>query len=171
MTLNEYQTKALRTARMPTETCSDLLHGALGVMTEVVELHDAHDEVNTIEELGDVMWYCALLCRATGSNLEDVWDEDVGALAFRNVLTDAGKLLDLVKRQLAYGKPADQLEVNRLVGRIVIGVHVASVLAGSCIEEVCERNIAKLQKRFPEKFTEAAAVNRDVAAEREVLEA
>lgn len=32
------------------------------------------------------------------------------------------------------------------------------------------RNIAKLQKRYPEKYTDEAAVNRDTAAERVVLE-
>ena len=33
-----------------------------------------------------------------------------------------------------------------------------------------DRNIAKLQKRFPVKFTEEAALNRNLEAERAALE-
>lgn len=36
--------------------------------------------------------------------------------------------------------------------------------------EAMERNIAKLQARYPEKFTEEAAVNRDLETERNILE-
>lgn len=36
-------------------------------------------------------------------------------------------------------------------------------------EEVAERNIAKLQKRFPEKFTKDNAINRDLDEEQKAL--
>jgi hypothetical protein len=38
------------------------------------------------------------------------------------------------------------------------------------LEDVCQLNITKLQKRFPNNFTQVAANNRDLVAERELLE-
>ena len=37
-------------------------------------------------------------------------------------------------------------------------------------EEIWEKNIAKLKRRYEGKFTEAKAENRDLKAEREILE-
>lgn len=93
----------------------DLLHAAMGVATEAVEILEAllkamegHpiDRVNLIEEMGDVEWYMAMLYRA--------------------------------------------LETTP--------------------EAVREINIAKLRARFPEKFTEEEAIDRNTDRERSVLE-
>lgn len=87
MTLNEYQESALRTAPQDVAPYHDLLHGGMGVATEAGELLDQIkkqyaygkdlDIVNLREEIGDIMWYCALLCRATGTTLDQV--------AYRNI--------------------------------------------------------------------------------------
>lgn len=87
MTLNEYQNAALRTAPEGVTPYHDLLHGGMGVATEAGELLDVvkkqHaygkeiDLVNLREEIGDVLWYLALLCRATGTTLDQV--------AYRNI--------------------------------------------------------------------------------------
>ena len=41
---------------------------------------------------------------------------------------------------------------------------------GVDIEDGLEKNIAKLKKRYPEKFDENLAVNRDLETERKILE-
>lgn len=41
---------------------------------------------------------------------------------------------------------------------------------GISFDQTCERGINKLKKRFPDKFTQSAAVNRDLEAERDILE-
>jgi hypothetical protein len=38
------------------------------------------------------------------------------------------------------------------------------------LREILATNIAKLEARYPEKFTEEQAINRDLGAERQVLE-
>jgi hypothetical protein len=38
------------------------------------------------------------------------------------------------------------------------------------MEDILDTNIAKLEARYPEKFTEEAALNRNLEAEREILE-
>lgn len=36
--------------------------------------------------------------------------------------------------------------------------------------EMLERNVAKLKARFPERYSDTAAINRNLKAEREILE-
>jgi NTP pyrophosphatase (non-canonical NTP hydrolase) len=80
-TLNEYQDDAMRTAGQ-----SDLVCAALGLAGESGEFADAikkfryhgHqlDYAHLIEEVGDVLWYCALAARELGVTLEDVANEN-----------------------------------------------------------------------------------------------
>lgn len=89
----------------------DLLHAALGMLTESIEffeevfksftIDDEMDEAHAREELGDLLWYQAIA-------------------------------------------------LNELK---------------TTFEAEAARNIAKLKARYPEKFTEEAAVNRDTEAE------
>lgn len=93
MTLSEYQDAALRTAPRDVTPYHDLLHGALGVATEAGELLDVlkknHaygrglDHANIREEIGDVLWYLALLARATGTNLDQIAATNVAKLKQR----------------------------------------------------------------------------------------
>ncbi len=70
-----------------------LLHGVIGLSTESGELLDAlkkHvyygqplDEVNLKEEMGDVMWYFAILLRELGLDFENVLDKNIEKLRSR----------------------------------------------------------------------------------------
>jgi NTP pyrophosphatase (non-canonical NTP hydrolase) len=58
------------------------LHAAIGLATETGELVDAYkkymfygkqiDNVNIVEELGDLMWYLAIACDSVGVTIEEV---------------------------------------------------------------------------------------------------
>lgn len=71
----------------------DLLHATLGIAGEAGEIVDAvkkHviydkplDIVNIREEIGDVMWYIALMCRTLDMSLEDLFQENIDKLAKR----------------------------------------------------------------------------------------
>lgn len=60
---------------------ADATHGALGISSEVGELSDVIkkafvnnmelDKKEIIKELGDVLWYCALVARSVDSNLHE----------------------------------------------------------------------------------------------------
>ncbi len=41
------------------------------------------DRINLIEELGDLMWYSALLCDELGVSLEQVWNKNIRKLKSR----------------------------------------------------------------------------------------
>ena len=97
----------------------DVIHGVLGVISESGEMAEAllkvmeqgsdmveFDPVNMAEEIGDVMWYLAIMAEALDTDLETIQ----------------------------------------------------------------ATNIAKLRARFPDKFTEDNALNRNLSAERAILE-
>jgi len=121
ITPNEYQRDALRTENTPLFTKDDrvlsrLLHGSIGIATEVGELQDA------------------------------------------------------LKKHLIYGKPLDNVNVMEECGDLLWYIALTLDAAGYTMEHAMERNISKLRKRFPEKFTEVEALNRNLDTERGALE-
>lgn len=85
--------------------------------------------------------------------------------------TEAGELLEGVKKHLFYGKPLDILniieedgDINWYLARIreSIGIQCAEL-------EVLERNILKLRARYGQAFDAAKAINRNLSAERLAL--
>lgn len=80
ITANDYQRAAMRTAGDDEENY--LANGAMGLcgesgeVTDLVKKHlyQGHelDRVRIVEELGDVLWYCALIAEAVGATLSEV---------------------------------------------------------------------------------------------------
>jgi len=56
------------------------------------------------------------------------------------------------------------------VGDILWYCAIILKYTGHTFGDAMERNIAKLEKRYPDKFTEEDAVNRDLVSERKELE-
>jgi NTP pyrophosphatase (non-canonical NTP hydrolase) len=86
------------------------------------------------------------------------------------MITEVGELIDNFKKNLAYGKDVDWVNVREEIGDLMF------YIAGFCrinyldLEKIIETNVAKLEARYPEKFTEYHATNRDLLHEREILE-
>lgn len=87
------------------------------------------------------------------------------------ISTEAGELLDAIKKGLFYGKTVDMVNIREELGDLLWYVAVACFASGASFEALFEQNIAKLRARYPEKFTEYDALNRDLVNERKVLEA
>lgn len=78
---NLYQAQAMRTAKEMTEE-ADLIHAALGLASEAGEFADAIkksfayekelDVENLVEELGDLLWFVALACKALNVPMDAV---------------------------------------------------------------------------------------------------
>lgn len=93
MTGSEYQELAMRTASEITNQRDRYLNGALGISGEAGEVTDiikkwafhGHeldlDELK--KELGDVLWYVALLCSASGMTMDDVMETNINKLKHR----------------------------------------------------------------------------------------
>lgn len=86
------------------------------------------------------------------------------------LVTESAEFADAVKKQLFYGKPFDFTNLDEEIGDILWYVAIYLNARGKSFEQVMERNIAKLAERYPEKFTEYHALNRDLDAERKILE-
>lgn len=95
MTINEYQTEALKTASgMNHNDKNDmLLNGVLGLTGEACECADmvkkfrfqGHelDREHMAKELGDVSWYIALSAYALGYSLEEIFQMNIDKLRKR----------------------------------------------------------------------------------------
>jgi len=76
-----------------TPNLTRLLHGVLGIITEAGEMSEqlhAHmyqgkklDEVNIAEEIGDIFWYCAVICDTVGISFESLMDKNIEKLRAR----------------------------------------------------------------------------------------
>ena len=181
MNLNEYKELAEKT--LSTQFHSDpqmerVLHAALGLATEIEELlvnySDTMDPTNVLEEVGDLTWYLSIFYR------EYPEIENVKIASTMEVKTPQGLIMsmlkgilqiqDLIKKKLYYNKPINQESMNLLVASIDLNIKMYLDLYNLNIEEVWERNIAKLKARYGEKFSSERAINRDLETERTILE-
>jgi NTP pyrophosphatase (non-canonical NTP hydrolase) len=91
------------------------------------------------------------------------------------IANESGELADAVKRHVFYGAPMDWTNVEEELGDLLwfISLCITSLRkAGHAVsfESIMRKNIAKLAKRFPDAFKEEDALERDLDAERKVLE-
>lgn len=86
------------------------------------------------------------------------------------VVTEGGELTDILKRFKFYAKPIDWVNVAEEAGDVLWYVAMIARACGLTLEDIACANIAKLAKRYPDKFSNEAALNRDLAAERKTLE-
>jgi NTP pyrophosphatase (non-canonical NTP hydrolase) len=84
--------------------------------------------------------------------------------------TEAAEFTDMMKKAIFYGKPVDEVNLKEEVADLCWYCAIALDALGSSFEEVMATNIAKLKARYGDKFTEAAAIERDLDKEREILE-
>lgn len=187
MKLENYQALAVRTAKIFTELKDNLIHAAMGISSEAGELAETivsawmqlpfHVD-NIHEELGDACWYAAYLCHVMGWKFEDMLLEPGDASEMSVTLAAAvigrnpvaltlvlnqhgGNVTSVVKAHAIYGK---ELDVDLLKRELALYVTTASLL--SDIHDIpfegvtLAGNIAKLQKRYPDKYSDTAAIER-----------
>ena len=93
MKMNEYQTLAQRTCNITDTMMDKIENGCMGLNGEAGECIDllkkarfqGHelDREKMIEELGDVLWYCAELACGLGVTLEEVAQRNIDKLRRR----------------------------------------------------------------------------------------
>jgi NTP pyrophosphatase (non-canonical NTP hydrolase) len=87
------------------------------------------------------------------------------------IATESGELLTALKAHIFYGKPLDIVNLKEELGDKEWYTALAIDALLSDYEEIMTTNNAKLRKRYPNKFTEEAALNRDIPAELSVFDA
>ena len=86
------------------------------------------------------------------------------------ISTEAGELLDAYKKKLAYNKSLDKTNVAEEIGDLCWYVANLCRILNLDLQEILQNNIDKLRARYPEKFTEEKANNRNLEEERKILE-
>ena len=86
------------------------------------------------------------------------------------ITTEAGELMDTVKKPFFYGAEFDQVNFEEELGDLLWYIAIACDRLDITFEEIMEKNIQKLKTRFPMKFSKYDALHRDVSSERKVLE-
>lgn len=152
-----------------------LLHAAMGLCTETGELYEVESDQHEIEEVGDICWYLALAFDSLGASFEEapILSEEAfvkqvrGEEGVESLTIYATELLDLVKKQVFYGRQIDRNTAIDLLVMMKNIIHFGLELGDSdlTLQAVLDANVRKLKTRYPEKFSEEAAVNRNVDAE------
>lgn len=97
MTLDEYQKEALVTAIWSGDQLKDLSHWVLGITGEAGEIAEkvkkiirdndgnvsADNKKELVKEMGDVLWYLAVLCEHLGYKFDDVGTVNISKLRDR----------------------------------------------------------------------------------------
>lgn len=154
------------------------------------------DKANLTEELADVSWYMFNMVRFlnsdTNTELFNTLEKDFEPLkpmileTFEVPYIDKAPMISIVLatittlEQRIFSIPVlnYENEESKLMNEIYSSGILSSIFIweefmkflGVNPEEAYERNINKLMVRFPDKFTEEAALNRDLGAERLTLE-
>lgn len=73
---------------------------------------------------------------------------------------EVGEFADALKKHFFYGAPLDRANCKEELGDILWYIALGAAALGTTLGELAEQNIAKLRKRYPEKFTEQLAAAR-----------
>lgn len=84
--------------------------------------------------------------------------------------TEAAEFTDMLKKHIFYGKTLDKVNLKEEIFDMTWYMAIALDVLGYTFEEGFKTNIDKLKARYPEKFTEDSANNRDLETERQILE-
>jgi len=167
-----------------------LLHGGIGLSSELEEAQEMAekpfiDAINLKEEMGDLYWYSGVIVDELQLNPDEVFrNNETGALVTYTVQDQraalqhnvngmvkcVGKINDFIKKGTIYGKEIDVNGVKEKLQELDYYINQALRHYGQTSQGARERNIEKLKARYGEKFSEAAALERNIAAEREILE-
>lgn len=167
-----------------------LLHGAIGLASELAEISEMAagdreeiDAVNLKEESGDLFWYMGIMIDELQLDPQEILGhasvldrknyeykrslllEEIG-----NMTVSIGISIDLLKKSLMYGKELNVEALAKQLKNVAAAVEFCLNSYGFTGDQARERNIEKLRARYGDKFTEAAALERNLTVERDILE-
>lgn len=184
MYLKEYIQESQRT-RIDMGKEKNLLHASFGLITELGKLVDIFkrnifygkeiDIVNVKEELGDLFWYLAIISREY--NIDDLFYKIKQVSNIEMSIEEI--MIHLNNNVSIMSKNITNIDNSEPLNKTFFGLNFNLILTfliclaskfNLSLEDILETNINKLKKRFPDKFTNELALNRDLEKERKVLE-
>ena len=74
---------------------------------------------------------------------------------------ESGEAIDLVKKWLSQGHELDRDKLIGEIGDVAWYIAEIATALGVTLQDVLERNIDKLKRRYPEGFDYARSINRE----------
>jgi len=74
---------------------------------------------------------------------------------------ESGEAIDIVKKHLAQGHELDREKLIKELGDIAWYLAEMATVLDTTLEEVLEKNIEKLKKRYPDGFDKQKSLNRE----------
>lgn len=154
---------------------AERLHMAVGLVGEVGELVTNYvesdttnriDYINVLEELGDIEFYLEGLCQTYGLErmrpTAEFSKENGHPLALLSLVSAAGEVLDLVKKEAIYNKSAEHAGVGLQL--LKLRVHLDNVYDEYSEQHITpesarEANLQKLLKGDKARFKEGSYSN------------
>ena len=81
------------------------------------------------------------------------------------ISTEANEILDVLKKHIFYGKEIDELDLALECSDCLWYLAIILNRLGYDFETIMKMNIEKLQKRYPDKFNEDKAINKNINEE------
>jgi NTP pyrophosphatase (non-canonical NTP hydrolase) len=117
-----------------------------------VRIRDVSEKLDTVEE-----------------TVKITADKDIIHAAL-GIASEAGELFEEIVKSAVEGRPVDVTNLKEEAGDVMWYLALLLRKIDATFEEVGDLNIAKLKKRFPDKFTKADAINRDLDEEKVALQ-
>ena len=73
---------------------------------------------------------------------------------------EAGEVADVIKKHLFHGTPLDQDALAKELGDCLWYIGAFATVLGLSLDEIAQRNVDKLRKRYPEGFDTERSRNR-----------
>lgn len=175
---NQYQEGALRSlspARLlANPVLEHALHCVLGMAGEAGEFAETpySESEKRIGELGDCLWYSAVLANVLDCRLEDLIGHAEGfpcefptMLPEMQAMVHAARAVDLVKKSVYYSKPLEVVALHRHLIQFLSVLLLLAAKTNINLLFAADVNLKKLRQRYPDKFCAALAINRDYKAE------
>lgn len=86
------------------------------------------------------------------------------------IVTESAELADAYKKHFAYKKPLDEVNCKEELGDLMWYISNLCMLKDWDIDDILDKNIKKLSARYPDKYSDHNASNRDLNVERQILE-
>lgn len=85
--------------------------------------------------------------------------------------SEAGEFADAIKAHIVYGREVDEINLVEEAGDAIFFLMIGMHQLGYNIQDVLKANMAKLNARYQEGYSDAAANNRKKEFEREAIKA
>lgn len=176
MTLTEFKKKSQRTLPRLATVEDDIKHMLAGVITEYAEILDLYKkelaykkEIDTghlQEELGDLMFYLVGLHSIRVGKDAPIQDDVVASVSesmFPTGLMD--NILFITSAMSSFIEHFTSVVPDALICEGVILIKKL----GYDLGDILKKNVAKLEARYPDGFSEDKAINKDVNKEKQAL--